>query len=322
MDKSLIETARRFHKLSDIVRPYTRLKPAAGGWLGLCPLHREKTPSFHVSDVRGTFKCFGCNAWGDTFDFIMTFKGIGFAEAVKSLMGEFVSPPIDYDRDLVGALREKAEKREIQDSDEKRRIHHAHEIWMRRQPIGDNLAARYLRDTRGLMGVLPETLGYVFGAYCSPLEEEVPALIAPLQDRHGHVTAVQQIFLCGETLDAYRDNDGRRIKRTLGVMRDGCVRLGVPDAALGIAGSVEDALAASMMFSLPVWATCGEARFSQVWIPEEVEHLFVFADADEPGRRAALGAEQAHKGQRDVTLRFPTRGMKDFAQMAEGRVTA
>lgn len=312
MEKFTIEAARQLHKLSDLVRPYTKLRAASGGWNGLCCFHKERTPSLHVSDIRGTYKCFGCGAWGDIFDFIMQTKGIGFAEAVKSLTGEFVLPNIS------APLQREVEKAGAE-IDDKRRIHHAHEIWMRRQPVAETLAARYLRHTRGILSSPPDQLGYVHRAYCSPLQEEVPALIAPLQDSNGHVTAVQQIFLCGETQDAYRDEAGRRLKRTMGAMRDGCVRLGVPDSALGIAGSVEDALAASALFSLPVWATCGEARFERVWIPEEVEHLIVFADADPPGRKAAAAAEAAHHDLRRVTITYPQRGAKDFAQMAEKR---
>src|SRR5712671_2391557 len=128
MEKSFVEDARRLNKLSDIVRPYTRLRPSSGGWQGLCPFHKEKTASFHVSDSRGTFKCFGCNAWGDVFDFIMQTKGVGFPEAVKSLMGEFVAPTVSE------PLQREVE-RDVAEIDDRRRIHHAHEIWMRRQPV-------------------------------------------------------------------------------------------------------------------------------------------------------------------------------------------
>lgn len=315
MEKAQIENARKLVKLSDLVRPYTKLRPASGGWMGCCPFHRDRTPSFHVSDIKGTYRCFGCNAWGDTFDFVMQTKGVGFQEAVRSIAGEFIEPTIS------GPLQREVE-REAAAVDDRRRIHHAHELWMKREPIGESLACRYLRDTRGITGLIPDILGYVHRAYCSPLGEEVPALIAPLQNKHGHVTAVQQIFLCHETMDAYRDENGRRIKRTLGAMQDGAVRMGIPDMALGLAGSVEDALAASAMFSLPVWATCGEARFERVWVPEDVEHLIIFADADDPGRKAAKAVEAKHRDLRRVTICYPQRGAKDFTHMAEMRATA
>jgi DNA primase len=71
MDKSAIAAIKATHKLSATVRQLVALKPAANGFMGLCAFHREKTPSFHVSDAMGRFKCFGCGASGDIFDFLM-----------------------------------------------------------------------------------------------------------------------------------------------------------------------------------------------------------------------------------------------------------
>lgn len=315
IDQSRIEDARRQHKLSDIVRGLTKLRPCAGGFTGLCPFHNEKTASFHVSDLRGTYKCFSCGAWGDIFDFLMQTKGLTFQEAVEELSRDTVTGGASFRHQTQASFEKDASE------DEKRRISHAHEIWLRRGPLIGTLAEKYLSQTRGIMPQFPETLGYVHRAYCSPLGEETPALIAPLQDSAGHVTAIQQIFLCGETLDAWRDPDGRRIKRTLGVMRDGCVRLGLPDTTLGLAGSVEDALAASAMFSLPVWATCGEARFERVWVPNEITELVIFADADEPGKRAARLGASKHWGKREVTVHYPD-GAKDWAEIAQLRNAA
>lgn len=304
IDPSRIEDARRQHRLSDIVRGLTKLRPAAGGFMGLCPFHKEKTASFHVSDVKGTYKCFGCGEWGDVFDWLMKVNGLSFHEAVEELSRDAVTgvaaPRYQTQTDHQNAVSE----------DEKRRIAHAHAIWLRRERVAGTLAENYL-CTRGIMSQIPDGLGYVHRAYCSPLKDEVPALIAPLQDSAGHVTAVQQIFLCGETFDAWRDPDGRRIKRTLGVMRDGCVRLGLPDTTLGLAGSVEDALAASILFSLPVWATCGEGRLDRVWVPPEIEELVIFADADAAGKREADKAATKHWGKRNVTVRAPD-GAKDW----------
>lgn len=313
MDKGRIEDARKRVRLSALVASHTRLKRAAGGFLGLCPFHLEKTPSFHVSDVRGTFKCFGCGAWGDAIDFVMLTKGVGFADAVGELLGEdraggAALHPFVAARDASGAR-----------DDEVRRIRHAHDLWLKRLPVAGTLAAAYLTRTRNIPSKLPDILGYVPDAYCSVLEETTEALIAPLQDSEGHVTAVQQVFLSSETLDAWRDKDGRRVKRTLGAMRDGAVRLALPDAVLGLAGSVEDGLAAMAMFSLPVWAVCGEARLGRVWVPDEIERLVIFGDADAAGARFASDARAAHaRAGRKIEIAFPETG-KDWCQVLEGR---
>lgn len=312
MEKSFIEEARTRARLSDLVRPHTKLRPCSGGFMGLCCFHKERTASFHVSDLRGTYKCFSCGESGDIFDFLMKTRGLTFPEAVEELSRDAVTGVADF-RHQTQASHEKGIS-----EDEKRRIAHAHEIWLKRGTVPGTLASQYLR-TRGITGNIPEVLGYVPRAYCSPLKEEVPALIAPLQDSAGHVTAVQQIFLCSETQDAWRDPEtGRRIKRTLGMMKDGCVRLGLPDTTLGLAGSVEDALAASILFSLPVWATCGEARLERVWVPPEITELVIFADADAAGKKAANDAALRHWGKRSVTIHYPD-GQKDWCGIAEVR---
>lgn len=313
MQQSQIEYARGRTLLSALVRQRTRLKPSSGGYIGLCPFHKEKTPSFHVSDVRGTYKCFGCGQQGDHFDWLMQTKGCSFAEAVTELSGGHVMPAQEvYVWDFV--------RKEAGPSEEDiRRIRHAHSLWLKREPIQGTVAERYLVTTRGIKGPISPVLGYTPSAYCSVLAEETEALIAPLQDRNGHVTAVQQIFLSRETDDAWRDDRGRRVKRTLGAMRDGAVRLSTPDTILGLAGSVEDALAASWLYSLPVWAVCGEQRMARVWVPDEIKRLVIFADADDPGMKAAFEAKEAHRRKREVTVMLPNEGIKDFTALAEAR---
>lgn len=289
IDKDLIEKVRFSVKLSEIVSKYTVLKPDRRGWhTGLCPFHKENTPSFRLSDERGRYKCFGCGTAGDVFDFIMQVEGLSFPEVFAQLS----KGPLTGGYSSVVKSPEGAKI--AAQIDDNKRIAHAHALWLKRLPVAGTLAERYLRLTRSISVPINPLLGFVQSAYCSVFSEELPALVAPLQDSNGHVTAVQQIFLSGETDDAYLDSRGHRIKRTLGAMRDGCVRLGMPDLCLGLAGSVEDALAASELYSLPVWATCGEHRLPNVWIPDEITQLYIFADADDTGRACAEAARKAH----------------------------
>lgn len=67
----------------DIVGKTVSLKKKGPDYVGLCPFHNEKTPSFTVSPVKGIYKCFGCGKSGDSFSFIMDTEHIGFIEAVK-----------------------------------------------------------------------------------------------------------------------------------------------------------------------------------------------------------------------------------------------
>lgn len=71
--------------LVDVVRRYVDLRPAAGRFVGLCPFHQEKTPSFSVNPDQGFFYCFGCQAGGDVIDFYSRINGLEFREALEAL---------------------------------------------------------------------------------------------------------------------------------------------------------------------------------------------------------------------------------------------
>lgn len=312
MDSRTIEEARNRFSLSALIRQSVTLRRASRGFIGLCPFHSEKTPSFHVDDARGTFKCFGCGAWGDCFDWVMQTKGLSFQDAVADLLGGSLSGP------FFAPSCTRQSNKDAAVEDEKRRISHAHGIWLKRSPVEDTLSEAYLRRRCGT-GPVPAVLGHVDEVWCAPLKMPRQALIAPLQDSAGHVTAIQQIFLDPITKDAYRGEDGRRIKRTLGAMRDGAVRLATPDTTLGIAGSVEDSLSASRLFSLPVWAVCGESRLATVWIPDDIDRLIIFSDADSAGEKFAKDAKRAHmRSWRTIEIMAPE-GAKDWTQVIETR---
>jgi DNA primase len=81
-------TTEQVKEKLDIVqfmREYVQLTPAGKNFKGLCPFHREKTPSFSVSPERQTWHCFGCNLGGDIFSFLMRHENIEFGEALRIL---------------------------------------------------------------------------------------------------------------------------------------------------------------------------------------------------------------------------------------------
>ncbi len=69
----------------DLVGEYVALKPAGINYKGLCPFHREKSPSFMVNRERQRWHCFGCNKGGDIFTFLQELEGMEFVEALKYL---------------------------------------------------------------------------------------------------------------------------------------------------------------------------------------------------------------------------------------------
>jgi len=69
----------------DIVGQYVALRRAGRSYSGRCPFHKERTPSFHVSPERGTYKCFGCGEGGDVFSFLQKMDGTDFPTVLKQL---------------------------------------------------------------------------------------------------------------------------------------------------------------------------------------------------------------------------------------------
>ena len=69
----------------DVVGRYVQLKKGGANYMGLCPFHHEKSPSFTVSPARQFYHCFGCGAHGTSIGFLIDYSGMGFIDAVKEL---------------------------------------------------------------------------------------------------------------------------------------------------------------------------------------------------------------------------------------------
>lgn len=80
-----LQAIRERISIIEVVSGYVTLKKTGRNYIGLCPFHSEKTPSFTVNDERGLFHCFGCGAGGTVFTFLMRADRIEFPEAVEVL---------------------------------------------------------------------------------------------------------------------------------------------------------------------------------------------------------------------------------------------
>jgi DNA primase len=69
----------------DVVSRYVQLKKGGANYLGLCPFHNEKTPSFTVSPAKQFYHCFGCGAHGNAIGFLMAYSTLGYVDAIKEL---------------------------------------------------------------------------------------------------------------------------------------------------------------------------------------------------------------------------------------------
>ena len=69
--------------ITEVVKRHVILKKSGSGWVGCCPFHKEKTPSFHVTPSLGIFKCFGCGEGGNAVSFLMKINNMSYAEVIK-----------------------------------------------------------------------------------------------------------------------------------------------------------------------------------------------------------------------------------------------
>jgi len=72
----------------DVVQRYVQLRKAGANYVGLCPFHNEKTPSFSVSPAKQFYHCFGCGVHGNAIGFLMAYASLGYVDAVKDLASQ------------------------------------------------------------------------------------------------------------------------------------------------------------------------------------------------------------------------------------------
>lgn len=81
----IIEKVRKANDIVDVISDYVRLKKQGRSYMGLCPFHGEKTPSFSVTQEKQIFRCFGCGKGGNAVTFIMEIENYSFSEALQLL---------------------------------------------------------------------------------------------------------------------------------------------------------------------------------------------------------------------------------------------
>ena len=95
--ESKIEEIRESVDIVDVISPYVQLRKRGKNFVGLCPFHSEKTPSFTVSEEKQIFHCFGCHTGGNVFKFLTEFHKISFVESVQEL-AEQQGITIEFDK--------------------------------------------------------------------------------------------------------------------------------------------------------------------------------------------------------------------------------
>lgn len=306
--------------LADIVGRVVGLRRAGREWVGCCPFHAEKTPSFSVyADKAGRekFKCFGCGAQGDAVDFVTRFYGVGLTDAVRIVSGgeppriagavEGPAPdPAREDR----AQREAARARED--------LARARQIWRGAKWRADGLVARYL-GARGIdldrIGGVPQSLRETRLPYWGPDASGAmrnfgvfPAMVAPIQGADGLPIGLHRTFLREDGAGKLeipapsapspdrakpdhplpvgaREKRALPAKKVLGRMAGGAIRLGPATEKIWLAEGIETALSVAQALhgrEAPgsVWTAVALGNFATVGLPPCVRAVTILADND------------------------------------------
>ena len=105
----IIQKIKNENDVVDIVSEVVRLKRSGRNYMGLCPFHKEKSPSFSVSSDKQIYKCFGCGEAGNVFTFLMKYRNMDFIEAVKYL-ADRANITIEYNDDKTRAYEEQKKR--------------------------------------------------------------------------------------------------------------------------------------------------------------------------------------------------------------------
>lgn len=272
-----------------------------GTWLaGLCPFHKEKTPSFKIKD--GRFKCFGCGASGDAIEYVQRSRKLEFVEAIQFLAGPDSAP----------RLRVVSRRKRPELTSGSPEVIKARGIWRQTIPVACTPVENYMRS-RGL-STFPESVG-IIPRYNWFSDVVLPVMVVAVQGPTGHLIAVQLTAL---TLDGSRKAFGDRSRRTEGILAAGAARFAPAGEVLGLAEGTEKGIAAQELTGIPCWASLGAQRMPSVIIPEVVGELHIFADDDTPGREWAEKTAERHKRRR-VVVRYAPDGFKDWDEILLAR---
>ena len=89
IDQRTVERILDTADIVDVVSDFVALKKRGANWVGLCPFHNDRNPSFYVSRAKGFCKCFSCGEGGSPVNFIMKHENISYVEALRYLAKKY-----------------------------------------------------------------------------------------------------------------------------------------------------------------------------------------------------------------------------------------
>jgi DNA primase len=123
-----LERVKQAADIVEVVSAHTDLRRQGARWVGLCPFHEERTPSFSVDAQEKLYHCFGCGVGGDTIKFVEEKEGVGFAEAVE-LLAERYGVELQREKEDPRAEARRQQRRRLSDLLDRTAAFYAHFLW-------------------------------------------------------------------------------------------------------------------------------------------------------------------------------------------------
>jgi len=242
---ALVDEIRSRVDLVRLIGRATKLVREGHEHKGLCPFHKEKTPSFTVVPDRGFYHCFGCGAHGGAFDFVMETENLSFRDAVLAMADETgVQIPGERPpkrKKLAPVVAEPEDPRAVEERARRRRWR-GYQIWCGGVPVAGTVAQTYLSDVRGIdPAVYVESRALRFAPevqYWAKVDKQPvpiwtgPALLAVMQYPDGRFAACHVTYLQPDgsgKLELWETPEKqRKAKKCMGAPGGAAIRLGPP----------------------------------------------------------------------------------------------
>ena len=272
---ALIKKARNV-SLLDVVKDDVKLQEKGPEFWGLCPFHKEKTPSFSVNPDKGVYGCLGCGEGGDVIAYVMWRQRLGFIDAIYYLTSAD-RPQSSRAPEAISSVSDEADK--------KRKREAALAIWRESCPAPGTLVETYL-VSRSITFPPPPSLRF-HPSLKYPYVGRFPAMVAGVQDPDGHTVAIHRTYLRPDGKGKAPVDDP---KLALAPNKYCAVRLALAGPKLAIAEGIETALSVQQATGLPTWAVLGTSGMGTVIVPPQAREITVCTDSGEAGERAARKA--------------------------------
>jgi len=123
-----LERVKQAVDIVEVISAHTDLRRQGARWVGLCPFHEERTPSFSVDAGEKLYHCFGCGVGGDTIKFIEEKEGLGFAEAVE-LLADRYGVELEREREDPQAEAKRQQRRRLGELLDRTAIFYTSYLW-------------------------------------------------------------------------------------------------------------------------------------------------------------------------------------------------